>query len=109
MIRDRGTKKWTAMMLPEHVEMLREHKQALYETPRPQLDEWDLATIQETIEIAMKRNVEVTVKVWSDGEFIYQVGKITWIDFINREIEMEDALKSFTLRMDGIVDVTIVE
>lgn len=40
----------------------------------------DLDVIQEHIQIAMKRNVDFEVKTWKNGEFIFQSGKITWID-----------------------------
>lgn len=109
MIRDRGTQKWTAMMLPEHVALLREHRIDQSKTPRPQLDEWDMDNIEETIGSAMKRNVEVNIKTWNDGEFTYRMGTITWIDLKRRTIELEDAFKSFTLPLDEIVDVSILE
>ncbi len=65
--------------------------------------------IEETIENAMKRNVEVNIKTWNDGEFSCRLGKITWIDLKRRTIELEDVLKSFALLLDEIVDVTILE
>ncbi|QFF99595.1 YolD-like family protein [Psychrobacillus glaciei] len=108
-IRDRGSKKWVAMMLPEHVRLIREYNDASKKEPRPQLDEWDLEEIQQLIEIAMKRNVEVEMKIWKNGEFIYQVGRITWVDLNKRVIEMEDIFQSFTLTFGEIVNVTIFE
>ena len=56
-VRDRGSKKWVAMMLPEHVQLLRQYNEDIKKIPRPNLDEFDLLAIQEQIEIAMKRNV----------------------------------------------------
>lgn len=109
MIRDRGTKKWTALMLPEHVELLREHKILQGKTPRPQLDEWDLDIIQENIQIAMSRNVDVEIKTWKDGTFVSSVGKLTWVDLKRGVIEMEDVFHSFSLLFDDIVDVSVLE
>lgn len=57
----------------------------------------------------MKRNVDVENKTWEDGHFIFHNGKITWVDLSRRTIEMEDVFKSFVLKLDGIVDVTVLE
>lgn len=107
-VRDRGSKKWVAMMLPEHVKLLREYMEEQKKTPRPELDEWDLDIIQENIQLAMKRNVEVEIKTWRNGAFHIHLGTITWVDINRRTIEMEDVLTSFTLQLDEIVDVTIL-
>lgn len=101
-IQDRGSKKWVAMMLPEYaVEIKKE--------PRPDLNEFDYEAIQDQIELAMKRNVEIKIKRWKEGEFIYNRGTIQWIDLRNRTIELEDPFRSFELSIDEIVDVTILE
>ena len=107
-LQDRGSKKWVAMMLPEHVKLLREYMEEQKKTPRPELDEWDLDIIQENIQLAMKRNVEVEIKTWRNGAFHTHLGKVTWVDINKRTIEMEDILTSFTLQLDEIVDVTIL-
>ncbi|GGA34365.1 YolD-like family protein [Psychrobacillus lasiicapitis] len=107
-VRDRGSKKWVAMMLPEHVKLLREYMEEQKKAPRPDLDEWDLDIIQENIQLAMKRNVEVEIKTWRNGAFHTHLGKVTWVDINRRTIEMEDVFNSFTLQLDEIVDVTIL-
>lgn len=109
MIKDRGTKKWTAMMLPEHVSLIRKYNEEQKKIPRPDLDEWDFDIIQENIQIAMHRNVDVEIKTWKDGAFICSVGKLMWVDLKRRVIEMEDVFKSFTVQLDEIVDVTVLE
>ncbi|HEY4601282.1 MAG TPA: YolD-like family protein [Cerasibacillus sp.] len=38
-IKDRGTKKWTSIMLPEHVKALRELNKELDKVQKPILDE----------------------------------------------------------------------
>ncbi|WP_391209200.1 YolD-like family protein [Psychrobacillus sp. L4] len=108
-LRDRGSKKWVAMMLPEHLKLVREYIEDQKKTPRPQLDEWDLDIIQENIQIAMKRNVELEIKTWNSGVFISHMGKLTWVDLKRRVIEMEDLFKSYVIQLDDIVDVTVLE
>lgn len=108
-IRDRGSKKWVAMMLPEHVKMLRDYHEEIKKVPRPDLNEFDYEAIQEQIELAMKRNVAIKIKRWKDGEFLYHRGTIQWIDLTRRIIELEDPFQFFEVKLDEIVDVTILE
>ncbi|WP_342598346.1 YolD-like family protein [Psychrobacillus sp. FSL H8-0483] len=108
-VRDRGSKKWVAMMLPEHVKMLRDYNEEIKKVARPDLNEFDYEAIQEQIELAMKRNVEIKIKRWKEGEFLYNRGTIQWIDLTKRTIEVEDPFRCFELKIDEIVDVTILE
>ncbi|MEK3981274.1 YolD-like family protein [Psychrobacillus sp. FSL K6-2836] len=108
-LQDRGSKKWVAMMLPEHVKMLREYSEEIKKEPRPDLNEFDYEAIQDQIVLAMKRNVEIKIKRWKEGEFIYNRGTIQWIDLRKRTIELEDPFRSFELYIDEIVDVSLLE
>lgn len=108
-LQDRGSKKWVAMMLPEHVRMLREYSEEIKKEPRPDLNEFDYEAIHDEIALAMKRNVEIKIKRWKEGEFIYNRGTIQWIDLRKRTIELEDPFRSFELSIDEIVDVSLLE
>ncbi|MFJ8064930.1 YolD-like family protein [Psychrobacillus sp. NPDC096426] len=102
--------KWgTSMMLPEHVKMLREYYSEQKKAPRPVLSSFDLDILQENIQLAMKRDVDVKIMTWEDGLIESHIGKITWIDLQKRMIEIEDVYKAFVLQFDIIVDVTIIE
>ena len=57
--------------------LLRQYNEETKKVPRPDLDEWDLDAIQENINIAMKRNVDIEIKTWEDGKFNFHNGKIT--------------------------------
>ena len=39
MLRDRGSIKWVSMMLPEHVELIKEYHEGLDKVKKPVLDE----------------------------------------------------------------------
>lgn len=77
--------------------------------PRPDLNEFDYEVIHDQIALAMQRNVEIKIKRWKEGEFIYNRGTIQWIDLRKRTIEIEDPFRSFELSIDEIVDVTLSE
>lgn len=108
-VKDRGNKKWVAMMIPEHLKILREYVEDQKKIPKPQLNEWDLDIIQDNIQIAMKRNVDVEVKAWKNGEFHFQIGSISWVDIKSRTVKIEDFFKSYVIKLDEIVDVTVIE
>ena len=57
----------------------------------------------------MKRSVDIEIKTWEDGQFTFHNGKVIWVDLSRRTIEMEDVFKSFVIKLDEIVDVTVLE
>ncbi len=59
MIQDRGNIKWASMMLPEHLELLREYKQqGRTEQPR-ELTEWELEELQK------KQLIKLLISNWT--------------------------------------------
>lgn len=108
-VQDRGSKKWVAMMLPEHVALLREYNKEIKKEPRPDLDEWDYDAIQHTLDMAIKSKADTKVKLWRDGKFIYNRGTIESVDLNRRTIELEDPFTLMRLSLDEIVDVTIMD
>ena len=64
MIQDRGNIKWTAMMLPEHVGLLRDWHDENELTERPELDEFELTLLAEEIERAHKGENSVKLTYW---------------------------------------------
>ena len=79
--RDRGRIKWTAMMLTEHVQKLREWTNEDDYEERPSLDEFDLQLIQDEIELAYKSKGQVLIKTWNNGHLEKHRGIIEGIDF----------------------------
>src|SRR5690606_75550 len=63
-IKDRGRIKWTAMMLTEHVDMLKEWQEEDRYNSRPALNEFDLEAIFEEIQLAYKRQCDVEIRIW---------------------------------------------
>ncbi|SDN16100.1 YolD-like protein [Psychrobacillus sp. OK028] len=108
-LQDRGNKKWVAMMLPEHVALLREYSKEIKREPRPDLNEWDYDAINHTLDEAIKSKADTKVKLWRDGTFIYKRGIVESVDLRRRVIELEDPFSLLQLKLDEIVDVTIMD
>lgn len=80
MIKDRGTIKWTAMMLPEHIQKIKQWKREAYaEAPRT-LTEWELEDLQQTINQAFKQHKTVTITTWQEAKYVQWTGTITALD-----------------------------
>jgi len=109
LIKDRGMMKWQGMMLTEHVAMLKEYNLEMKKEPKPELDEWDYDAIQHTLDAAIKSKADTKIKRWKEGEFIYNRGTIESVDLQRRVIELEDPFYLLQLKLDEIVDVTIMD
>ncbi|SES35288.1 YolD-like family protein [Psychrobacillus sp. OK032] len=109
MIKDRGMKKWQGMMLPEHVAVLNKFFGEKKRVPKPDLNEWDLHANEETLQIALKRKCEMTIKMWWDGGFHFRGGIIKDVDLSKRTIDVDDPFGLHTYMLDSIVDVTVTE
>ncbi|SOC39587.1 YolD-like family protein [Ureibacillus acetophenoni] len=90
MIRDRGNIKWTAMMLPEHVKLLREWQEQDKYVKKPELDEWALQELSEQLQLAYNQKREVELKVWEEKQIYKATGIITKLNQTNATLYLED-------------------
>lgn len=90
-LRDRGTIKWTAMMLPEHVKMLREALIEEEKIKKPLIDEYELQEFEERIHYAKNSKLPVKLTVWKEG-FVEEVsGLIYRLDVMKKDIWLKDS------------------
>ncbi len=57
-MKDRGAMKWTSMMLPEHLLLLKKWKQEVLTEPPRERAEWELEELQQTITRALLQHTE---------------------------------------------------
>lgn len=101
MNKDRGTKKWTAMMLPEHIERLREwDKELAYIVPKEKT-EWELEELQQTIVQAYKQRLMVKFSIFKQGDWSVEIGVITALEVTKKHllIETETVVRKFDFAM----------
>ncbi|MBU8907577.1 YolD-like family protein [Desertibacillus haloalkaliphilus] len=104
--KDRGTLKWTSMMLPEHVAMLKEWANEVEKVPRPQLDPQQFEEFEQTISDAVVENQALAFVYWSRGEFHTLVGHVHYIDYHEKKLRIIDKFEErFFLSFIDIVDV----
>lgn len=105
-IRDRGKIKWTAMMLPEHVKELRKWQEDADKVKRPELDEFDLQTMQEEVTRALSSGLETRITTWLDGQLHYHRGVIQEIS--TQYVSYEDPYGKHRVPIHEMVAVMIV-
>ncbi|GKV54218.1 hypothetical protein NCCP2222_01650 [Sporosarcina sp. NCCP-2222] len=108
-IRDRGNIKWTAMMLPEHIAQLRDWQAEDGRKERPELNEWDLAALQEELELAFKRKCQARIHTWKDGRIIPHRGIVEQIDIHNQAIILADPFGDVNISIEEIISVQSVD
>ena len=102
--------KWaTAMMLTEHVALLRNYYDEVKLEPKPELTEFDYVTLSETLEMAFQSKADTRVKRWKNGHFIYNRGTIEYVDLKHRVIQLQDPFYVMDIKLDDIIDVTILD
>ncbi|MED4353558.1 YolD-like family protein [Schinkia azotoformans] len=105
MIKDRGAIKWTAMMLPEHVEMLRKDWKEDTKIGKPAIDEQALEEIELIIKEAKYHSKDLVITYWQDGEFKTVVGQIWSINENSKLIRVSDKFNDcITIVFNDLVD-----
>lgn len=89
MNKDRGTIKWTSMMLPEHVERLRKWDEALAADQKKELSEWELDALQETIQQAYHQRKMIDFTLFNANRIYKRTGYIRGINIQKRQLLLE--------------------
>ena len=103
MLRDRGTKKWTSIMLPEHAKMLEyiwnesEHKD------KPILDEQQKIENDLMLQGAIHDNSIVEIKYFKDHDFRTFKGRVSYIDMDSRSFKVG----SVQIELDDVIGVEL--
>jgi hypothetical protein len=106
MIRDRGRIKWTAMMLPEHVKLLREwaHEDT-FEEPK-EMDEQKLEEMNSLLADAMEENKSLMVTHYRNKKYELVIGHIHYWDEFKQKIHIIDHFKDIhRISLEDIADI----
>lgn len=108
MIRDRGRIKWTSMMLPEHVKLLRDWaKEDAYEQTK-ELDEQKLEEMNAVLLQAMEEHQVVMITHFRRHQYELVMGHIHYWDELNQRIHIMDHFEEVhRIPVAGIADVQI--
>ncbi len=106
MIRDRGRIKWTSMMLPEHVKLLRDWaKEDTYEKPK-ELDEQQVEEFNNILSEAMEYRKELAITYYAEPRHQFIIGKIHYIDAVKHIIHVVDQFDAIHyISLQGVADI----
>ncbi|WP_338470169.1 YolD-like family protein [Niallia sp. XMNu-256] len=109
MIRDRGRIKWVSMMLPEHVQVLREWaEEDTYETKKI-LDDQQLEVLNGVIAEAMEFDCSVSIVHYRDKKYEVLIGQIHRFDPLENQLCIIDYFdEEHRIKLQNIMDVKIV-
>lgn len=107
-IKDRGQIKWTAMMLTEHVQLLKDLKEEDRYNTKPVLDGFDLESIYEEIQAAYTRPCEIELSLWQNGPRTL-TGLIAAIDLNRKILCLEEAGRMEQIPFTDIIGAKTME
>ena len=107
-IKDRGSIKWTAMMLPEHIQMLRNLEKEDRYTEKPILDQFDLEAIHQEIQLAYARQCIIEIRLWRDG-FCSFSGIVAAIDLHTKYLYLSTDDEKEKISFDEIIGARTYE
>ena len=89
MNKDRGTIKWTSLMLPEHIQRLRAWENELHDTLLKEKADWELEALHQTIQQAYELKLTITFILYQQGTWQTTTGFITTIDVLKKHLLLE--------------------
>ncbi|MCM3396501.1 YolD-like family protein [Oceanobacillus profundus] len=105
MINDRGTKKWTALMMPEHIEMLNQVWKELDHKEKPILDEQQMEENAMKLQLAIHDSLTVEVKYFNEHDFHTVRGKL--LSVINNDCLMFNDEDRTRVKFSDVIDVFV--
>ncbi|RLQ90654.1 YolD-like family protein [Falsibacillus albus] len=106
MIRDRGRIKWTSMMLPEHVKMLRDWAKEDSFKEKVELDEQQLEEMNEIAAQAMEDRKKVVITYYRLKQYELLIGYIHYYDALQKRLHVVDTFDDPQyVSMENIVDI----
>lgn len=90
MVNDRGAIKWTSMMLPEHVELLKKLWNEDQKVEKPMLDMQHIEWLEQVLTDAKQKKLLVELTVYSNNRLEKRTGKIRKLDAEIKQIHLQE-------------------
>lgn len=107
-INDRGTKKWTSIMLPEHVAALKQMFKEEERKEKPILDDQKKMEINFLLQAALSSDASLEIEYYADYDYHTIKGRLLMIDSLNGYLHI-DGPELTKLAFNQILDVMILD
>ena len=109
MIKDRGKMKWVSMMLPEHVQMLREWADEDLNKELIVLDEQQIEEMNHIIAEAMEHQLLVAISYYHQKRYHVMMGHIHYYDEWKKQLNVIDRFdEAQYIKLADIMDIRFV-
>lgn len=105
-MKDRGSIKWTAMMLPEHIQLLNDMWEQKEYKERPILDEQQLEEINMKLHLAIHNNLTIEITYYAEHDYRQLVGKLFKIDTREGFIKVDNDERT-KIYLNDILDIKV--
>ncbi|HLO10690.1 MAG TPA: YolD-like family protein [Pseudoneobacillus sp.] len=110
MIRDRGRIKWTAMMLPEHVKLLRDWAHEDTYEHQKEIDEQKIEEMNSLLASAMEENKSMIITHYRNRKYEIVIGQIHYWDEFSHKLHIIDHFEEIhRILIRDIADVQLKE
>ena len=107
MLRDRGTIKWTSMMLPEHLTQLKQDLIDVSKIEKPSLDDQQIEEMDLLVSEALEFNKELKFKLFNNGFVENVTGRVHYINFEQHRLHVKDQNDN-TMSLDQGVSIRLL-
>ncbi|OIK13523.1 YolD-like family protein [Bacillus sp. MUM 13] len=97
--------KWTSLMLPEHIRLLRQLIEENKLEKKPFLDGKNMEQIGQAAMDSLNLTIPVRTIYWKDGLFDTKIGIVADVDMLNREIIVDLLSGSISIPIDHLVAI----
>jgi hypothetical protein len=91
MVNDRGSIKWTSLMLPEHVELLRTIWREDKRVTKPKLDEQELEVLNIRLLEAYNEQQLIQIEYYQNGRMVNIRGGIKKFDQLSQTVVIQSS------------------
>ncbi|MFC2948509.1 YolD-like family protein [Virgibacillus sediminis] len=89
-VNDRGTKKWTSIMMPEHTKLLEEMWKQQDYRERPMLNDHQIEDINIALQLALKDDLTVEIEYFKNHYYHKTKGKLLSVDVLSQYIQINN-------------------
>ncbi|WP_431798931.1 YolD-like family protein [Halobacillus andaensis] len=107
---DRGTIKWTSLMMPEHVEMVQEVFKEQTKEEKRELDDQQIQDHAFALEMAVKDNLTVEIKYHNGHNYTYFTVKVVGVNSDTKKVRCIDQREKEDIQLNfyDIFEVTVL-